>query len=513
MAATLRSLLGIPRFHLAMVVPPADPVVLDQALTWVHSSDLPDPTPWLEPNQLLLTDGGAFRDRAGRDEAAAYIGRLQAASVVGLGFATSVLHAEIPPELVAAATDAEFPLLEVADRTPFMAIIRHVADGIAADQRERLEWLIAAQRAIARAALRVDGLTAILHELEERLDCWVALFDAAGERVPVPAERRIPDQLAAPVAQAVGRSLRGRVRSAGRISIIGGEVTLQTLGQRDRLRGVLAIGNAAPLDEAGIDLVTSVIAIASVALEQSAALEESRRNLRAGLLELLLAGGVDVARRSLQRLGSRLPAEPVRVVSAPLDGGRALMEELELDADRGPGHFFAVRDDRLVVVASDERLDEVRALLDRHGVTAGASAPARLDELSPALEEARRAAELPARGERLQLFDRLVGDGMVGLLGRAGGREAARRLLDAARARGDEGHELLRAATVWLSHNGAWDPAAKELGLHRHTLRARMSLLGALLGLDLERFGGRAELWTALQLDGPGRSPRATASR
>jgi PucR family transcriptional regulator, purine catabolism regulatory protein len=508
MAATLRSLLGIPRFHLTMVVPPADPAVLDQALTWVHSSDLPDPTPWLEPGQLLLTDGGAFRDRAGLDEAIAYIGRLQAASVVGLGFATSVLHAEIPPALVAAAGDAGFPLIEVADRTPFMAIIRHVADGIAADQRERLEWLIAAQRAIARAALRVDGLTAILRELEQRLDCWVALFDAAGEHVPVPAERRIPDELVEPVGQAVQRSLRGRVRSAGRISIIGGEVTLQTLGQRGRLRGVLAIGNPAPLDEAGIDLVTSVIAIASVALEQSAALEESRRDLRAGLLELMLAGGVDVARRSLQRLGSELPAEPVRVVSAPLDGGRALVEELELDADRGRGHFFAVHDDRLVVVASDARLDEVRALLDHHGVTAGASAPAGLDELASALEEARRAAEAPSRGGRLQLFEGMVGDGMVGLLGRVGGREAARRLLDAARLRGDEGHELLRAATVWLSHNGAWDPAAKELGLHRHTLRARMSLLGDLLGLDLERFGGRAELWTALQLDGLARPTR-----
>jgi len=512
MAATLRSLLGIPRFHLTLVVQPADPAVLDQALTWVHSSDLADPTPWLEPGQLLLTDGGAFRERAGLAEAAAYIRRLQAASVVGLGFATSVLHAEIPAELVDAARDAGFPLLEVAARTPFMAIIRHVADGIAADQRERLEWLIAAQRSIARAALRVDGLTAILHELEQRLDCWVALFDAAGEHVPVPAERRIPGELVEPVAQAVQRSLRGRVRSAGRISIIGGEVTLQTLGRRDRLRGVLAIGNPAPLDEAGIDLVTSVIALASVALEQSAALEESRRALRAGLLELLLAGGVDVARRSLQQLGAELPAEPVRVVSAPLDGGRALVEELELDADRGRGHFFAVHEDRLVVVASDARLDEVRALLDLHGVTAGASAPAGLDELAPALEEARRAADAPGRGERLRLFDGMVGDGMVGLLDRVGGREAARRLLDAARVRADDGHELLHAATVWLSHNGAWDPAAKELGLHRHTLRARMSRLGDLLGLDLERFGGRAELWTALQLDGLARRPRGAGA-
>ncbi|GMA94566.1 hypothetical protein GCM10025881_13900 [Pseudolysinimonas kribbensis] len=399
MAATLRTLLDTARFHLRLIVPPIDAAVLDEPLAWAHSSDLPDPTPWLEPGQLLLTDGGYFRRHPGRDAADAYVERLAGASVRALGFATSVIHDEVPPALVDAARRRDFPLIEVADRTPFMAIIRHVADTIAADQRERLDWLLDAQRAIARAALRVDGLSAILHELEDRLDGWVALFDAAGERVAIPTERRIPEELGGAVEHAVRRALSTGTRRGGRISTAGGEVTLQTLGRRDRLRGVLAIGNPAPLDEAGADLVASVIALASIALEQSRALEDARRSLRAGVLDLLLAGSVDVAARSAQLLGSPLPAEPVRVVVAPAGAARRLLvEELELDAERGRGPFFALDGDRLVLLVPDARLDALAAVLRRHRTIAGASGPAGWGELRAALAEAERAAAAVADG-------------------------------------------------------------------------------------------------------------------
>ena len=56
---TLRSLLAVRAFGLR-AVGDLDADHLDRAISWVHNSDLPDPTPWLEPGQLLLTDGGQF---------------------------------------------------------------------------------------------------------------------------------------------------------------------------------------------------------------------------------------------------------------------------------------------------------------------------------------------------------------------------------------------------------------------------------------------------------------------
>ncbi len=64
----------------------------------------------------------------------------------------------------------------------------------------------------------------------------------------------------------------------------------------------------------------------------------------------------------------------------------------------------------------------------------------------------------------------------------------------------DDDPELRRMLEVWLEHNGSWGTAAGALGIHRHTLRHRVDGASLRLGLDLETFGGRAELWNALRL-------------
>jgi len=53
---------------------------------------------------------------------------------------------------------------------------------------------------------------------------------------------------------------------------------------------------------------------------------------------------------------------------------------------------------------------------------------------------------------------------------------------------------------VWLAHLGQWDPAAAELGIHRHTLRNRMNTAADILGRSLDSPGTRSELWLAMEL-------------
>lgn len=54
---------------------------------------------------------------------------------------------------------------------------------------------------------------------------------------------------------------------------------------------------------------------------------------------------------------------------------------------------------------------------------------------------------------------------------------------------------------VWLRHDALLEPAAEELGVHRHTLRARIARAGVLIGRDLAAFPARAEVWAALQAE------------
>ncbi|MFC6930362.1 helix-turn-helix domain-containing protein [Actinomadura yumaensis] len=48
--------------------------------------------------------------------------------------------------------------------------------------------------------------------------------------------------------------------------------------------------------------------------------------------------------------------------------------------------------------------------------------------------------------------------------------------------------------------NGQGEAAARALGVHRHTLRARMRKAARLLGRDLDDPAVRAELWIALSV-------------
>ena len=502
MQPTVVSLLRRPDLHLRLAAgADASSPALSRPLAWAHSSDLHDPTPWLDRGGLLLTDGTQFDTVGDPAWAEEYVARLVECGVAALGFATDVVHRAIPQRVVAACDAHGLPLLEVGDRTPFMAILKVVADAQAQDQRERLEWSLEAQRAVARAALRPDGLTAVLRELEKRLGCWVALFDATGHRVPIATTLAPPPEALAEVQVAVRRALHRGARGGIRLAGTGSDVTLQTLGQARELRGVLAVGTDAPLEPAGHDLVTSVIALASIALDQTRALDDARGLLRAGLLELMLAGSVSVAGRSAEQLWGPLPAAPVRVCVIP-EAGQVLVSELELLTQRRRGRlFFARHGQSLVTVTRADDLSEVRKLLQANGIAAGCSTPVAWDALQTAVSEGSRAAERAHEGRPFVRFDDLVGEGILGLLQASGGEAVARRVLQPLTDAPPQQRDVLLATVrVWMGHNCAWDPAARELGVHRHTLRNRISSLERLLGLDLDSFADRTELWAALEL-------------
>ncbi|WP_188675078.1 PucR family transcriptional regulator [Subtercola lobariae] len=485
----------------------AGDAVMSTPVNWVHSSDLQDPTPWLEPGQVLLTNGAQFPaittagQAKGRALAGAYVTRLHDSGVLALGFAAGIVTDSVPAELIEACDEAGLPLIEIDPTTPFIAIIRFVADVISDDRRSRLEWSLEAQRAVARAALRADGLPAILLELSRRLGCWVALYDSARNVLTVPGLAPMPGELRADIDEAVHASLARGARGSVRVADEGVGYTMQTLGQTGHLLGVLVVGTMTPLDPAENDLVGSVIGLASIALEQRRALDAARRRLRTGLFELLLSGVVDVADRTATSLWGPLPEEPVHVsVVTGTVTGQSLFDELELAAARPEGGlFFAERGDEILVVSREPK--DLEAVLQRHGLGFGCSAPVRWADLPRGLTEARRSARSVSRERSFVRFEHLAEQGLQGLLASSGGQLVARRLLEPVLDLPDqERDETLRTLRVWLWHNGAWDPAARELGVHRHTLRSRVRVVDALLGVDLESFAARAELWSALQL-------------
>ncbi|UZX02881.1 PucR family transcriptional regulator [Arthrobacter sp. CDRTa11] len=521
MPPSLNVLLRSRALKLRLVVPELGSPRLEVPISWVHSSDLEDPTPFLDRGQLLLTDGTQFavgppavtttpgttghqspevQNRRGYEE---YVRRLVDHGIAGLGFATQVIHGTLPPGLEEACRNHGLPLLEVPDRTPFIAIIRMVADYLAREEHARAEWSLQAQRAISRAALRPDGLTSILGELERQLHSWVALYDAAGNYVRMPRNRPVPSDIAGEVTQRVRSALDLGTRSASHLEIEGQSVTLQTLGRKGSLRGALVLGAIEPLDPARADIVNSVIGLASLALEQARTLDTARRHLRAGVFEQLLAGSTDVATRTAGQVWGQLPRDPLLVTASRQESPAPnLLEALELLADDYRGAvFYALRGELLVILAGQAHQGRVLELLERHGAVAGVSSETVMNALPDAFEEATRAAGRAQELRRAVVnFSELSEGGMLGLLREEEAGPVARGLLQPLLAHDAAEHtQLLETVREWLTNDCVWDKSARRLGVHRHTLRNRIDAAGRILGLNLDGMRDRLELFAAMQ--------------
>lgn len=89
---------------------------------------------------------------------------------------------------------------------------------------------------------------------------------------------------------------------------------------------------------------------------------------------------------------------------------------------------------------------------------------------------------------------------VTGLLGSdAGSMLAARLLAPVLEQEPDRRDAQLQVLQAWLAANGNWDATAKDLGLHRNSVRRQINALAELLNLDLGAASTRAELWFALQ--------------
>ncbi|MFG6191070.1 PucR family transcriptional regulator [Nonomuraea sp. JJY05] len=517
--------------------------VLDAAVRWVAVSELADPTPYLEGGELLLTTGMRMEG-----DQSQYVARLVARGVAGLGFGVGVSHEEVPPALVSAAEEAGLPLFEVPRETPFIAIGKGVSELLAAEQYDEISRAFAAQGRLTRAALRPEGMHAVIDRLAKEVGGWAALLDEAGEvrhatrgantdavvselarlRTTRPPEPRLlePGDPAEPAPAeergAGGGGARGGVRGGSdgaRGGVRGGagalpaslalsgpgeHIVVQPLGGGGaRPRGFFAVGAGQPFSPVTHTVINAAGSLLTLALEQSRTQLEAARRARSAALELLLSGAREQARAVLGPLGGRLPEEPLTVLAAGADALEAL-EPLAFAALFTDGGAASLAERPLAVALVADTVAEKVAL--EADASVGVSLPCGYapEDLNGALDQAGRAlaAGLGTAGTagkgRVVKFGELAGQGLLGLLDRAAAQAFAAALLAPLTAYGSRA-DLVASLRAYLDSNGHWDAAAQRLGVHRHTLRYRMKRVTELLGRDLDDPGVRAELWLALE--------------
>jgi PucR family transcriptional regulator, purine catabolism regulatory protein len=513
MPMTLAALLQQPALGLTALTG-AD--ALRREISWVHASELCDPTPYLDGGELLLSIGmwlDPVADRsAQRAQVAAYVDRLVDAGVVGLGFGVGLQHAEVPVGLVDAADARGLPLIQVPEHTAFVAIGRSVWEALAADQNAEMARTSTAQQDLTRAAV-AGGASGLIRRLAERLDGWALLLDAGGavqHAAPTGADRR---------AAWLGTELE-RFRDlsspvSATLSVENEQIAVQSLRLGRRTGGFLAVGSPQRLSREQRTVLNTAVSLLTLMLAQASTLQQAESHLRTAIFELLVGGEVGRAAKLAGGLWGGLPADPVRLllVTGSTRGRDDLVENFERTAGArgrsgatsGERLFYAEVDDRLVVVYPARgrlRSRVLAAVAGPAGLTAGESTEATSTAMARAHREAEQALAAGIRANRrLTSFADIGASGLLSLLAGPTATAFAESMLRPlvehdASGRGD----LVRSLATWLDHNGEWDAAAAALGIHRHTLRNRIRRVAGLLDRDLEVAAVRAELWVGLRL-------------
>ena len=161
----------------------------------------------------------------------AFVERLAAHDLAGLGLGTGFAHPEAPGELRAAAEELGFPLVEVPYETPFIAITEKAFSHLVNEQYAILQRALSAHERLEQIVLSEQGLEGVAAALAGLIGGTAIVFDARGEplarsdgAVPLVGRRAGRDGGGGARARpgrrparvrAVGRAARPRARPAG----------------------------------------------------------------------------------------------------------------------------------------------------------------------------------------------------------------------------------------------------------------------------------------------------------
>ncbi|WP_166973065.1 PucR family transcriptional regulator [Brevibacterium atlanticum] len=461
------------RSELALDVIVDSPTAAEQEVTIVHSSELPEVDEWLAGGEVLLTIG------VGQDLGAVtvkdYVRRLKAVGVhaLGIGLGSDLPWQQVPPILIAEAETVGLPLFGVPEPVPFVAVVDAFTRMREAETNRELTRASSAARRFA-AALAQSGPAALVADLAETLGTRVRFVSPTGRALT--GDDADPDVRMVLIEECLKPSLAPRlVRTGEHI------VEAVPLGSDRPLGWILTPAEAAGSPKTRALLLSTAASLLAMTLSDLPA--------RTGHSPLFTTAMTTEEARAEWVRATGLA--PVAMTGMRIFGGVRGDAAENLIADIVGEALLTRAGSILAVAGSTERgLDDlVLRAAEATGLEALAEkrvAPAGIHHAWTLWRSQHESAASEVRALLSSVDEdaaaRFV-DGVLGELIRAGG-----------------GQELLATLRVYIAASGAREQVAAELGIHRHTVRARLKKIEALLGRDLTRAGDVQTVAMALEL-------------
>ncbi len=534
MPLQVRDLLNAPGLGLRLLT---DASGADHEIRHVFTTDLPDPSRYLTPDDLVLTGMTWCREAGDADRFVRAMAQA-GAGVMGAGEALGA----IKPEVIQACGQYGIALLAVPAETSFALVSDEVSRRLTGDRVTAMTRVLGRRRLLLSAVAEGAGLDAMFRLMgrEMGVDCW--LLTAMGRVVGGTGP-----SLAAPLGvRLAAEYLRAdRLPTAVRIPSSasgGGKFTLFGVGGEPRVTSwfVACAGHEQDWGPAVHELRESVAELAADAALERARLDAGRagdRKLAEAIVTMLAAQAEGTARSevaSLMRTAGLAPDAAYLVAAMTADAARMAGQNAErwrcdlaeeLAVPYAGGAVAAPLGDQVVILlplpadheaaaphAFTERLRAAAPVLEcdrsRVRLAVGVSAPAAgVAGLAGALHEAgsaRRLAVLRAASAVSAVASDEVASHELLLAGVPGSvlRSFRQRLLGPLEDY-DERHraELLPTLREFLACSGSWNSCAATMYVHVNTVRYRIRRIEELTGRDLSSLDDQVDFFLALRIN------------
>lgn len=475
---TVASLSGSLGRHLR---PVAEGSLPDTPISAVHISELLDPSPYLSGGELLLTLGIALPGN--KIGCRRYVTALRKGGVSAVALGLGPVHTSVPQPFADACADAGLPLLIVPQRTPFLTVTKAYWAAVGKSSERHLNDAIATQRALVDAAASPDPVAAVLKCLARWLDGWAAVLDVTGKLDQIhPAGFQ---ESAEALEVEVRRLEVAGVHSAASFVAAGSVVVVLPLVNKANIVGYLAVGTERQLDASERAVVLAACGLLSLDASRAHSQLSADAARRQSVALLLDDGELSAAERLTARFG--LPALEKECRIMTLRGRDA--EALDAAVHRWcPASVGAPADRTTVTLVLPALHPDLGTLIDRlrqsdRTVRGYVSELVRLEDVGS------------ARLRQVIRLDSLREGEVVVHSSDTDGRALGRGLDELASA----GPALVDALAAYLRAHGQWEQAARDLGIHRNTVRYRVDRVRTILDLDLSDVDVTSRLWLLMR--------------
>jgi purine catabolism regulator len=461
--------------------PVAEGPLPDTAITAVHISELLDPSPYLSGGELLLTLG--INLPGSKIGCRRYVTALRRGAVSAVVLGLGPVHASVPQQFAEACAEAGLPLLIVPRRTPFLTVTKAYWSAVAKSSERHLNDAIATHRALVHAAASSDPVAAVLKCLARWVDGWAGVLDVAGKLDQIhPAGF----QESAEALEAEVRRLEvAGVHSAASFVAAGSMVVLFPLASKADIVGYLAVGTEHQLDAAERNVVLAACGLLSLDATRARSQLSADAARRQSVALLLDDGEVLAAERLASRFGLAPIGKECRVMTLRGRDAEALDAAVHRWCPASVGAPVDRTTECFVLPALHPDVHELISLLRQSDRT-----------IRGLVSELVRVEEVGSiRIRQLVRLGSLRGGEVTVPSADTDERALGRHLDDLAAA----GPTLVDALAAYLRGRGQWEQAARDLGLHRNTVRYRVDRARTILDLDLSNADIAARLWLRMR--------------